>query len=138
MEKNMTPEQSLRLIEEMIAQAKRSFSRVSFYFLLWGGLLTLAMLATYLLRDQLNAWGQGAPWGAAGVLGGVISGVHGARQGRQAQVSNPMDGLIGWLWTSFVITMIIIIVASVMDHRDPGAMITALTGIPTLHIVDLE
>jgi uncharacterized membrane protein HdeD (DUF308 family) len=131
MEKNMTPEQSILLIEEMIAQAKRSFSRVSFYFLLWGGLLTLAMLATYLLRDQPNAWGQGAPWGVAGVLGGVISGVHGARQGRQVQVSNPMDGLIGWLWTSFVITMVIIIVASVMDHRDPGAMITVPTGIPT-------
>ena len=57
----MTPEQSLRLIQSMIGQAKRSFSRVSFYFLLWGVLLTLAMLATYFLRDQPGAVGQGAP-----------------------------------------------------------------------------
>ena len=127
----MTPEQSLRLIQSMIGQAKRSFSRVSFYFLLWGVLLTLAMLATYFLRDQPGAVGQGAPWGAAGVLGGIISGVRGAREGRSAPVSNPMDGLLGWLWSSFIITMIITIVLSVTSGRDPGPMITLLTGIPT-------
>ncbi|MBL7962674.1 MAG: hypothetical protein JNM31_02405 [Flavobacteriales bacterium] len=131
MEQPLTPEQSLKLITSMIGQAKNSFSRLSFYFLLWGVLLTLAMLATYLLRDQPDAWGQGAPWGIAGVLGGIVSAVHGARQGRQAAVNNPMDGLIGWLWSSFVITMVIMIVMNVMQHRDPGAMITLLTGIPT-------
>ncbi|MBK9176395.1 MAG: hypothetical protein IPM46_08645 [Flavobacteriales bacterium] len=131
MEQQLTPEQSLKLIESMIGQAKRSFSRLSFYFLLWGILLTGAMLATYLLRHQPDAWGQGAPWGIAGVLGGIISAIHGARQGRHVTVSNPMDGLIGWLWSSFVITMIIMIVASVVDRQDPGPTITLLTGIPT-------
>ncbi|MBK9701743.1 MAG: hypothetical protein IPO79_17110 [Flavobacteriales bacterium] len=131
METPMTPEQSLRLIESMIGQAKKSFSKLSFYFLMWGVLLTLAMFATYVLRDQPNAWGQGAPWGIAGILGGIVSAVHGARQGRREPVSNPMDGLIGWLWSSFVITMMIMIVVSVLERRDPGAMITLLTGIPT-------
>ena len=127
----MTPEQSLRLIESMIGQAKKSFSKLSFYFLMWGVLLTLAMVATYVLRDQPDAWGQGAPWGIAGILGGIVSSVHGARQGRREPVNNPMDGLIGWLWSSFVITMMIMIVVSVLEQRDPGAMITLLTGIPT-------
>lgn len=131
MDNTLTPEQSLRLIESMIGQAKKSFSRVSFYFLLWGILLTLAMLATYLLRDLPDAVGQGAPWGVAGIGGGIISGIHGARQGKREPVNNPMDGLIGWLWSSFVITMFITIVMSVMDQRDPAAMITLLTGIPT-------
>ena len=131
MEQDLTPEQSLKLIESMIGQAKRSFHRMSFYFLLWGVLLTIAMLATYLLRDQPDAWGQGAPWGVAGILGGIVSSVHGARQGKQQAVANPMDGTIGWLWSSFVITMLITIVCSVMSHHDPGAMITLLTGIPT-------
>lgn len=127
----MTPQESLRLIEQMIGQAKRSFQRMSFYFLLWGFLLTLAMLATYLLRDMHPRFAQGAPWGVAGVLGGIISSLHGARQGRKEQVSNPMDGVIGWLWSSFVITLLITIVCSVMAHRDPAAMITLITGIPT-------
>lgn len=131
MEQDLTPEQSLKLIESMIGQAKKSFSRVSFYFLLWGILLTGAMLATYLLRDRPDGWINGAPWGVVGILGGIISSVHGARQGKLEPVSNPMDGIIGWLWSSFVITMLITIVCSVMAHRDPGAMITLLTGIPT-------
>ena len=131
MEQDLTPEQSLKLIESMIGQAKKSFSRVSFYFLLWGILLTGAMLATYLLRDTPTGWAQGAPWGVAGIIGGIISSVHGARQGKLALVSNPMDGIIGWLWSSSVITMLITIVFSVLANRDPGAMITLLTGIPT-------
>lgn len=131
MEQQLTPEQSLKVIESMIGQAKRSFHRMSFYFLLWGILLTAAMLATYFLRDLHPRLAQGAPWGAAGILGGLVSSVHGARQGRNAPVSNPMDGIIGWLWSSFVITLMIVIVCSVLDRRDPGAMITLITGIPT-------
>ena len=127
----MSAQESLRLIESMIGQAKKSFSRVSFYFLLWGGLLIAAMIATYLLRDQPGAWGQGAPWGIAGMLGGIISGVHGAQQGKRELVNNPMDRIIGWLWSSFVITMLITIVCTVRNDHDPGAMITLLTGIPT-------
>ena len=131
METNLTPEQSLKLIERMIGQAKRSFHRMSFYFLLWGILLTAAMLATYLLRDMHPRLAQGLPWGIAGIGGGIVSSIHGMKQGRKEPVNNPMDGIIGWLWSSFVITLIIVIVCSVLDRRDPGAMITLITGIPT-------
>lgn len=127
----MTAQESLRLIESMIGQAKKSFSRMSFYFLLWGGLLIAAMIATYLLRDTLGGWGNGAPWGIVGALGGIASGVYGARQGKREAVNNPMDRIIGWLWSAFVITMLIVIVCSGLVHRDPGATITLLTGIPT-------
>ena len=131
MDQNMTAEESLKLIERMIGQAKKSFSRISFYFLLWGVLLTGAMLATYLLRDAGPDWANGIAWGVAGGLGGILSAVHGARQSKTEEVSNPMDSLIGWLWISFIITMLIVIFCSVLVHRDPGALITLLTGIPT-------
>jgi len=127
----MTPEQSLRVIEEMISQAKKSFSRMSFYFLLWGGLLIAAMISTYLLRDMSASIAQGATWGIVGCLGGIISSVHGAREGKRNTVNNPMDRVIGWLWGAFVITMMITIVVSVLDRQDPGAMITLLTGFAT-------
>ena len=127
----MTPEQSLQLIEGMIGQAKRSFSRMSFYFLLWGVLLIAAMVTTYLLRDAPGGWGRGLPWMVVGILGGLISSIHGARQGRKQLVANPMDGIIGWLWSAFVITMLLVILAQGIAHRDPGPMITLLIGIPT-------
>ena len=131
MEKSMTPEQSLRVIEEMIGQAKKSFSRMSFYFLLWGGLLIAAMISAYLLRGVSEALSQGATWGIAGVIGGIVSSVHGAREGKRNAVNNPMERVVGWLWGAFVITMMITIVVNVLHRQDPGAMITLLTGFAT-------
>lgn len=131
MDRTMTPEQSLQVIESMIAQAKKSFSRTSFYFLLWGVLLMAAMVATYMLRNTSPAFANGASWGIGGALGGIISTVHGIRQGRQEVVSNPMDRIVGWTWSAFVITMMLMIVSSVALKRDPGPMITILTGLPT-------
>lgn len=131
MNKDLTPQESLRLIEGMIGQARRSFSRMSFYFLLWGVLLIGAMVATYLLRHEVNGWQYGAPWGVAGALGGIISSIHGAREGRKEQVSNPMDSTIGWLWGSFVITMLLLIAFTVIGRSDTTVAITMLTGLPT-------
>lgn len=131
MNTELTPNESLKLIESMIGQAKKSFSRISFYFLLWGVLLIGAMIATYCTRSDGHGWASGAAWGVAGALGGIISAVYGARQSKTEEVNNPMDGLIGWVWISFIITMLLVIVCSVFAHRDPGAMITLLTGIPT-------
>lgn len=131
MNSELTPQESLRLIEGMIGQARRSFSRMSFYFLLWGVLLIAAMVATYLLRYNTTGWQHGAPWGVAGVLGGLISAIHGAREGKREQVSNPMDTTIGWLWGSFVITMLLLIAFTVTGRADTTIVVTMLTGLPT-------
>lgn len=131
MEQQLTPDQSLRLIESMIGQAKRSFSRYSFYFLLWGILLTGAMLATYLLSELHPSLRYGMPWGVAGIAGGLISSIHGARQSRSEQVSNPMDRIVGWVWGSFVITLMLALIGSLRNGLDPGPAVTLLTGLPT-------
>ncbi len=131
MQRELTPSESLKLIETMIGQAKNSFSRMSFYFLMWGVLLIAAMVATYLLRDSGDAWGKGAAWGVAGILGGIISSIVGARQGKKETVANPMDRVVGWVWGAFVITMLLMIFAYAAHGRDPGAAITLLTALPT-------
>jgi hypothetical protein len=131
MEQTLSPQESLRLIESMIGQARRNFSRMSFYFLLWGFLLIAAMVVTFLLRNSVSGWQHGAAWGVAGTLGGIISAVRGAREGRKELVSNPMDSTIGWLWSAFVITMILLIAFSVRSRVDATIAITMLTGLPT-------
>lgn len=126
----MTPSESLQLIENMIGQAKRSFHRMSFYFLLWGVLLIAAMIANVLLATAGNTNG-GIAWGVAGILGGVLSSIHGSREGRRQQAHGPMDRPLMWLWTSFVITMLTMIVAGAAGGQDPGPAIVVLTGLPT-------
>jgi hypothetical protein len=131
MERELTPSESLKLIETMIGQAKSSFSRMSTYFLLWGVLLIAAMIATYLLRDSGGAWGHGAAWGVAGIAGGIASWIIGTTQARKEQVNNPMDRVVGWVWGSFIITMVLLIICFAATHRDPGAAIALLTALPT-------
>lgn len=131
MERELTPSESLKLIETMIGQAKSSFSRMSFYFLLWGVLLIGAMLATYGLRAAGGAWGQGAAWGVAGGIGGLLSMGYGIREGRKEQVANPMDRVVGWVWGTFFITLLLVLLISMGMQRDPVVAITMLTAMPT-------
>ncbi|MBK6626702.1 MAG: hypothetical protein IPG35_03795 [Flavobacteriales bacterium] len=131
MDTPMTHEQSLRLIESMMSQAKRSFSRMSFYFLTWGILLTLAMLGTHVWSGVDPGIRYGAPWGVAGVVGGALSMWYGARQSRKEEVLNPMDRIINWLWASFVIALLLVLFTTLLEGGDPGIPITLMTGIPT-------
>lgn len=130
MEKEITPDQSLKLIEDMLRVAKQSFQRMSFYFLLWGGLLMIATLVEYFMgRAGLsNGW---LGWPILGTLGGIIAGVHGAKEGRAKGVSTFTDRVFMWLWTAFTITLIILIVSMVSTGQRPGPIVSILTGMPT-------
>lgn len=131
MENNLSPEQSLKLIESMIGEAKRSFSRMSFYFLLWGALLLLATLAEYAAgRAGLpNGW---LGWPILGTLGGIISARHGAREGRKTGASTFTDRVFMWVWTVFTLTLIIVIISCVQVGQRPGPWVSILTAMPTM------
>ena len=131
MERELTPSESLKIIETMIGQAKSSFSRMSSYFLLWGVLLIAAMITTYLLRDSGEPWDRGVAWGIVGVIGGIASWLIGASQNKKEAVNNPMDRIVGWVWGSFIITMLLMIFCFGGSGRDPGAAIALLTALPT-------
>ena len=131
MEQNMTAEDSLKLIDDMMRQAKRSFHRMSFYFLLWGVLLIGATLSEYILAHMGHPF-NGKSWGVVGVIGGIVASVHGAREGKKQGASTAMDRLMMWLWAAFVITMLITIIGyGVSGGGTPAGSIMVLTGLPT-------
>jgi hypothetical protein len=131
MDQEMTPAQSLKVIEDMIGQAKRSFHRQSYYFLLWGVLLIAAMLFNYVMVLNGNANG-GLAWPAVGILGGILSFIHGSREGRRVHVATMMDRVIMWLWMAFVVTLLTTMIASgTSDQAMPMGSILVLTGLPT-------
>lgn len=130
MDSAMTPEQSLRLIDEMMRQAKRSFHRMSYYFLLWGVLLLFAALGEYgLSRSGIdNGW---LAWPAAGILGGVVSALHGAKESQRRGASTFPDRVFLWLWATFTITLVLLICSLVASDIAPGPYVSLLTGLPT-------
>lgn len=131
MEQDLSPEQSLKLIESMIGQAKKSFHRMSFYFLLWGVLLTLAM-AAQLITASVAPGKEGWGWIIASVLGAIASAVHGAREGRREQVATLADRVLMWLWIGFMVTLFGTMVgAGIAGYSTPVGSIMLLTGLPT-------
>ncbi|MBK9286704.1 MAG: hypothetical protein IPN38_03230 [Flavobacteriales bacterium] len=130
METEMTPSQSLQLIQEMVQQARQSVQKSNFYFLAWGMLFALAGVVDHILLQQ-GVGMHWLVWPAMGLLGGIISGVYGARQGRRAEVNTLMDRVQMWLWGSYTVTLVLLIVATVSGGRDPNPYVLLLTGLPT-------
>lgn len=130
MDNTLTPEQSLRLIDETIREAKRSFQKVHFYFLLWGVLFASAGIVSFVLMQK------GSPlhwviWPAMGIIGGIVAGMYGARQGRKQGATTTMDRVHMWLWTANTITLILLLVGLVARGVDPNPFILVLVGMPT-------
>ncbi len=127
----ITEKESLGIIQEMIHRAKESYLRFNFYFLLWGWLLMFAGMGEYILDRQVQSEYAWVVWPAVGIIGGIIAGVHGAKKGKEAGAMTFMDRVFGYVWTGFVITLILLIVLSVSNRMNPGSYIMLLTGLPT-------
>lgn len=131
MDVNLTPEQSLKLIESMIGQAKKSFHRMSFYFLLWGVVLTLAM-ASQLLGSHFGWSDHGYGWVIASIIGAVVSAIYGIREGKREQAETLADRVVLWLWVGFMITLLATGAgAGIAGYSTPVGSIMILTGLPT-------
>ena len=54
MEKELKPEESLKIIEQMIQKTKANLHDSSFYFLLWGWIILIAVIGQSLLEHFTN------------------------------------------------------------------------------------
>ncbi len=130
MEHTPTPEQSLKLINEMMLQAKRSFQKVHFHFLLWGVLFALAGFASHFLIAAGSQY-HWLVWPTAGVIGGIITAIKGSRDGKATSAVTMMDRVHQFLWLSYVLTLVLLIIALVKNRIDPNPFVLVLTGLPT-------
>lgn len=106
--KEMSPEESLGLIQAMIGKARKRYTDNSFFFLLWGWITLIASLAHFYLATYTNFEDPYIGWSLT-IVGGIISGIRGARQGKKAVVRNYADKMYGWLWFSLGMAMFTII-----------------------------
>lgn len=108
MEKNLTENQSLKIIQEMIITAKGNLRENSFFYLLWGWLVLAACLLHYLLLQVGWAYAF-LPWPVLMTAGGVASVVAGVRMGRRSRVVTHVDKMMTYLWTGFTVVLLLMI-----------------------------
>lgn len=129
-EKELSPEESIDLINTMIGKARKRYTDNSFYFLLWGWLVIVASALHYyfataqLMENPAMAW-------LIMFVGAIVSMVYGRRQERAASVTLYTDKLYAWLWLSLGIAMVIIIINGSFVNYHIVPLILLLAGVGT-------
>ena len=129
--KELTKDESLALITDMIGQAKRNVARGgSFYFLLWGWVVMLANIGHYLIAKYdwydypYIVWILTIPATIASI-------VYGARKSSKAAVKSHLDRLYGMIWLAVFVGVMITIFFMDEVNYNLNAIILTFAGMGT-------
>lgn len=114
MEKNFNEQESLKLIANMIAQAKDRFQkRNGNSIILWGYSIMILALVNFALLQILDAANDAyayAVWLCTIPLF-IVNYFNETRKSRQAHASNYIDKVVGYVWLAFFISVLILTAA---------------------------
>jgi len=104
-EKPLSPEQSLELISSIIRQTQGNVSSSSFYFLLWGWVITLCNVGMYILLKTEYADYAAMVWLLC-IPAWITTMIYSNRQDKQRKVTTHLDKISMWLWIGIGITIL--------------------------------
>lgn len=110
MNTEMNPQESLKIISEMIQKTQDNLRDNSKYFLLWGWLVLIASLSHYVLLAILQYDNHFLPWPILMTLGGIAAGVMGYRDGKSAVVRTHLDRSIAYVWVAFGVLLVFVLI----------------------------
>jgi len=96
-EKQLSPDENLRLVEDHLSRTKQGLRNKSFDILFWGILVALASASEYLLLTMSNFNRPWLPWPVLMISGTIITIIyHAGRKGSQP-VTTYTDHFLMWL-----------------------------------------
>ncbi len=129
--KELTKEESLELITNMIGQAKRNVAKGgSFYFLLWGWVIMLANLGHYIL-EKFKLYDHPYIVWTLIIPAVAITIWYSARQGRNATVVSHYDRIYGTIWSCIFVTIVTLLVFADKLAFNQNAVILLFSGLGT-------
>jgi hypothetical protein len=105
-EKQLSQEESLRIIHEMISAAKNDVKADAFIFLLWGYLVFIASISHYFLA-KMEVENSDAAWFLM-PLGAVITIIYSIRKNREARTKTHVSEFLKYIWIAFGAAMFVI------------------------------
>ncbi|MFC2151616.1 hypothetical protein ACFLSE_03740 [Bacteroidota bacterium] len=107
-EKVLKPEESLKIINDMISSAKSNFSDDSFYFLFWGWLAAIANIGEFVITHFTNYPKPHLIWLL--VFPGIIfTSIYGYVKSKKEKITSHLDKIHTYVWISFIISYFIIL-----------------------------
>jgi hypothetical protein len=124
----MEAKESVKIIEQMLNESKKSLVNSSFYFILWAVILIPAGIIEWYLFGEKDFW---LVWPIVSVIGGIISMTYGIIQSKKTQVKTAADRISSFTWTAFGMCMVFAIFYALSLHQLPHALILLLAGAST-------
>ncbi|MBV9987446.1 MAG: hypothetical protein JO301_07195 [Chitinophagaceae bacterium] len=115
-EKELSTQESLQLIQSMINKTKNVVADDSFYFLLWGWLVFSCCLVQFYLKVYLEFPQHYYVWWLMPV-GGIVSGIYGARQAKKIHVKSFVDESLDYLWIALGLSFIVLVTVNILSGR---------------------
>lgn len=130
-EKNISPEERMYLIQTMINTARNKVAEDGFHLLLWGILVILCCLSNYfLLATPYSAWGTNI-WLILPFIGVPLGILYERFRYKKGTVRSHFDLHIAYIWWSYSLTLVISIVFCVYTNISPVPFILLVTGMVT-------
>lgn len=124
----METSKSIEIIESMYNESKRSLHRNSFYFILWGLLLVPAGIAEFFLFESEKVF---IIWPIVGIVGGIVAGIYGFREGKRAGAQTAGDRIYNYTWGAFIALLLLSLPLSFKYNFSPHILILMLAGYAT-------
>ena len=128
----LNPSESLNIISKAINQTKENIKEQSFYYILWGWLISIASFANYLLLVFTDFRHSYFPWLVLIPMGWIISIVYSIKKEKTKRYETYLDTFLKNLWTVIGLSFIGILFISFSLKVNPTSFILLLAGIGTL------
>src|SRR6185312_5792683 len=106
-EKELTQEESLRIIQNMLNEAKNDFTGDAFIFLLWGWLVFIASVAHFTLFAIYHSNAAGNVWMLM-PLGGIVTIIYFIKKRKRDRTKTNVTEFLKFIWIAFTVSLLII------------------------------
>lgn len=106
-QKKFSEQEALQLIEQTILNTRQRFKDDGFSLIMWGWIVIIGNIMSYLaITQEINYLHM--YWAIACPIGGIVSGIHGAKQSKRENVNTYSTNVIKFIWMGSGIAAIIL------------------------------
>jgi hypothetical protein len=128
---NLSAEQSLDLITQMIRQTQGKVQKSSFYFLLWGWVIAIANIGMYVTLE-FTSYREYAPfWWLLPIPAWIVTMVYSSKQDKATPATSHLDRINMWLWICTGIAILPLVVFGEKINYQINPIVLCLVAIPT-------